>query len=183
MISQRLVLMHLHLYTFSITLIEMGGILNDSMWRWKSQHWCIWGKTALSERGKTVPGAVLPRYAVRIWYVKAIKLWCIYSTHNNLSKTRNEVDESSDEEEWPCLVCGEPFSCSRPREVWVQCRFTPRMGQNGFIRAHFKLVITYVLVIQSFRDICHTQSIYTSTLLLHNYVSISYGYKNTQLFP
>ena len=39
-------------------------------------------------------------------------------------------------------------------------RFTLSMGQNGFIEAHFKFVITYVLVIQSFRDMCHTQSIY-----------------------
>ena len=31
-------------------------------------------------------------------------------------------------------------------------RFTPGMGQDGFIGVHFKLVITYVLVIQSFRD-------------------------------
>ena len=31
-------------------------------------------------------------------------------------------------------------------------RFAPCMGQHGFIGAHFKLVITYVLVIQSFRD-------------------------------
>ena len=62
-------------------------------------------------------------------------------------------------------------------------RFTSSMGQNGFIGAHFKLVVTYVLVIQSFRDMCHTQNIYTSTLLLHNYASISYEYKNTQLFP
>ena len=31
-------------------------------------------------------------------------------------------------------------------------RFAPGMGQDGFIRVHFKLVITYVLVIQSFRD-------------------------------
>ena len=39
-------------------------------------------------------------------------------------------------------------------------RFTPSMEQNGFIGAHFKFVITYVLVIQSFRDMYHTQSIY-----------------------
>ena len=45
-------------------------------------------------------------------------------------------------------------------------RFTPSMGQNGFIGAHFKCVITYVLVIQSFRDMCHTQSIYIPQ---HNY--------------
>ena len=62
-------------------------------------------------------------------------------------------------------------------------RFAPGMGQDGFIGAHFKLAITYVLVIQSFRDLCHTQSIYTSILLMHNYASTSYGYKNTQLFP
>ena len=39
-------------------------------------------------------------------------------------------------------------------------RFTPSMEQNGFIGAHFKFVITYVLVIQSFRDMYYTQSIY-----------------------
>ena len=61
--------------------------------------------------------------------------------------------------------------------------FTPGMGQDGLIGAHFKLAITYVLVIQSFRDLCHTQSIYTSILLMHNYASTSFGYKNTQLFP
>ena len=34
----------------------------------------------------------------------------------------------------------------------ARARFTPGMGQDGFIGVHFKLVITYVLVIQSFRD-------------------------------
>ena len=24
-------------------------------------------------------------------------------------------------EEWPCLVCGEPYRNSRPGEKWVQC--------------------------------------------------------------
>ena len=57
-------------------------------------------------------------------------------------------------------------------------RFTPGMGQNGFIEAHFKLVITYVLVIQSFREMCHIQSVYTSTILLHKYASTSYVCKN-----
>ena len=47
-------------------------------------------------------------------------------------------------------------------------RLTPGMGQDGFIGTHFKLAITYVLVIQSFRDLCHTQSIYTSILLSIN---------------
>ena len=74
---------------------------------------------------------------------------------------------------------------NRLRAVLPHARglFTPSMGQNGFIGAHFKLVITYVLVIQSFKDMCHTQSICTSTLVLHNYASTIYGYKNTQLFP
>ena len=38
--------------------------------------------------------------------------------------TRYRSDLSSDEdedEEWHCLICGEPFSKSRSREVWVQC--------------------------------------------------------------
>ena len=26
----------------------------------KSQHWCVWGKTALSERGKTARGSSCP---------------------------------------------------------------------------------------------------------------------------
>ena len=35
---------------------------------------------------------------------------------------RFRSDLSSDEdEEWHCLICGEPFSNSRSREVWVQC--------------------------------------------------------------
>ena len=99
MISQRLVVMHSHLYTFSMTFIEMRAILKDYMWRWKRQHCCVWGKTALLERGKTVPRAILARHAVWIWYVNAIKLWCIYSIHNILNKKWKKVDESSDEEE------------------------------------------------------------------------------------
>ena len=65
----------------------------------------------------------------------------------------------------------------------ARSRFAPGMGQDGFIGAHCKLAMTYVLVIQSFRNLCHTQSIYTSILLMHNYASTSYGYINTQLFP
>ena len=30
-------------------------------------------------------------------------------------------DSSSDDESWPCLVCGEPFLNSRSGEKWVQC--------------------------------------------------------------
>ena len=53
-------------------------------------------------------------------------------------------------------------------------RFTPSMGKDGFIGAHFKLVITYVLDIQS-RHVTYTKYIYTSTLLLHNFAATSYG--------
>ena len=35
-------------------------------------------------------------------------------------KSKKEMD-SSEEEEWYCLVCVEPYSNSRPRESWIQC--------------------------------------------------------------
>lgn len=31
-------------------------------------------------------------------------------------------DSSSEDEEWPCLVCGEPFANSKAREKWIQCQ-------------------------------------------------------------
>ena len=31
-------------------------------------------------------------------------------------------DTSSEDEEWPCLICGEPFANSMSREKWVQCQ-------------------------------------------------------------
>ncbi|KAK6176283.1 hypothetical protein SNE40_014594 [Patella caerulea] len=37
---------------------------------------------------------------------------------------KNKVDDNSDEDEddeWPCLICGEPFSNSKSRETWLQC--------------------------------------------------------------
>ena len=38
-------------------------------------------------------------------------------------KKRLEAEESSDEEEdWPCIICCEPYSRARPREVWVECQ-------------------------------------------------------------
>jgi len=42
-------------------------------------------------------------------------------------------------------------------------RFTPWMRKNGFIGVNFILSIIFVLVIQLCRDMCHTQSTYTST--------------------
>ena len=38
-------------------------------------------------------------------------------------KTTNHtvLDYGSDDEAWPCLVCGEPYSNSKPGEEWIQC--------------------------------------------------------------
>ena len=36
-------------------------------------------------------------------------------------KKTSKIDEVSDDEEWPCIICGEPFSNSRSREPWLQC--------------------------------------------------------------
>lgn len=38
------------------------------------------------------------------------------------TKKKPPSPTSSDEAEWPCLVCGEPFANSRPSEKWIQCR-------------------------------------------------------------
>ena len=32
------------------------------------------------------------------------------------------ADESSDDEDWPCLVCGEPYRNSKPGEKWIECQ-------------------------------------------------------------
>ncbi|MEW8542637.1 MAG: hypothetical protein AB2693_03805 [Candidatus Thiodiazotropha sp.] len=31
-------------------------------------------------------------------------------------------DSSSEEEDWPCLICAEPYSRTRPGETWVECQ-------------------------------------------------------------
>ena len=36
-------------------------------------------------------------------------------------KSQASTAESSEDEEWFCLVCMEPYSNSRPGEKWVQC--------------------------------------------------------------
>ena len=33
-----------------------------------------------------------------------------------------EKDSDQEEEDWPCLICCEPYRNSRPRDVWVQCQ-------------------------------------------------------------
>lgn len=39
-----------------------------------------------------------------------------------VEKTKDACEDSSDEDEvWPCLICGEPFSNSKSREIWVRC--------------------------------------------------------------
>ncbi|KAK6191085.1 hypothetical protein SNE40_002832 [Patella caerulea] len=37
-------------------------------------------------------------------------------------KTKGRLDEDSDDEEWPCIICCEPYSRTRPGEVWIQCQ-------------------------------------------------------------
>ena len=38
---------------------------------------------------------------------------------------------SSDDEKWPCIICGEPFEDSKSREVWVECQLCKKMGTRG----------------------------------------------------
>lgn len=33
-----------------------------------------------------------------------------------------EIPDSVSDQEWPCLLCSEPFSASRPGDEWVQCQ-------------------------------------------------------------
>ena len=37
------------------------------------------------------------------------------------NRKRSEAAETDEDEEWPCIVCGEPFGNSRPGEEWVMC--------------------------------------------------------------
>ena len=38
------------------------------------------------------------------------------------TKRRHDSSDDSDDDIWPCLVCGEAFADSRPRERWIQCQ-------------------------------------------------------------
>ena len=38
---------------------------------------------------------------------------------------------SSDDEKWPCIICGEPFEDSKSREVWVDCQLCKKIGTRG----------------------------------------------------
>ena len=35
---------------------------------------------------------------------------------------KRPCEDSSEDDEWPCLVCGEPFRSSRSGESWIQCQ-------------------------------------------------------------
>ena len=37
-------------------------------------------------------------------------------------KPKLEKDSSDEENDWPCLICCEPYSRTRPKDVWVQCQ-------------------------------------------------------------
>lgn len=39
----------------------------------------------------------------------------------NKRKRKQPDTDSSDDEEWPCLVCCEPYSNSKAGEIWVKC--------------------------------------------------------------
>jgi hypothetical protein len=46
------------------------------------------------------------------------------SRKNRKEKKKQRVDDLSTdaEEDWPCLICCEPYSRTRPNDVWVQCQ-------------------------------------------------------------
>uniref|UniRef100_UPI0035902D71 uncharacterized protein n=1 Tax=Myxine glutinosa TaxID=7769 RepID=UPI0035902D71 len=41
---------------------------------------------------------------------------------NGKTRKQGEEEETSEEEDWPCLICCEEYSRARPREVWVPCQ-------------------------------------------------------------
>ena len=42
---------------------------------------------------------------------------------SNKKRRQRDITGSSDEDEdWPCLICCEPYSRTRPGDVWVQCQ-------------------------------------------------------------
>ena len=55
---------------------------------------------------------------------------------SKLNKQRQS--DSSDDEEWPCLVCGETFAASRTHEKWVRTvqevgARSMHAGERGFM--------------------------------------------------
>ena len=37
------------------------------------------------------------------------------------TKNPSQCQDSSEEDDWPCLICGESYNNSRSREQWIQC--------------------------------------------------------------
>ena len=46
------------------------------------------------------------------------------------SKSKPNISDSSDDEEWPCVVCGETFATSKPREKWVKCQLCQKWAHE-----------------------------------------------------
>ena len=44
---------------------------------------------------------------------------------------------SSEDEEWPCLICAEPFSNSRAKEVWVRCIICQKWAHEDCTKGEF----------------------------------------------
>ena len=43
-------------------------------------------------------------------------------------KTKCTAPEDSEEEDWPCIICGESFRNCRSREKWIQCVYLAKNG-------------------------------------------------------
>ena len=56
-------------------------------------------------------------------------------TSSNPKRARYESHSDSDEE-WPCLVCCEPFADSKPGEPWVQCNMCKRWEHEECTPGH-----------------------------------------------
>ena len=44
----------------------------------------------------------------------------IYGKATAKCKAKVDSSDSSEDEEWPCIICGEPFANSKSREKWIQ---------------------------------------------------------------
>ena len=59
-------------------------------------------------------------YKAQLLEKKSPKIPCSKKVTKKKSK-KAPTPVSSEDEEWPCLVCAEPFANSRPLEKWIQC--------------------------------------------------------------